>query len=174
MTATETLATIDPALFRRVMGRFATGVTVITATANGETRGMTANAFMSGSLHPPLLIVSIAKRAHMHSHIQAAGAFAVNILAAGQEPLATHFAGRPDPELHVEFKPVGGIPTLPSAVARLTAEVAALHDCGDHTLVIGHIQSMESDDRPPLLYHSGKFAALMPIVEEAPGVMAFW
>lgn len=174
MNAPDPVGTIDPPHFRRVMGRFATGVTVITASADGETRGMTANAFMSGSLHPPLLIVSIAKRAHMHAHIQAAGAFGVNILAAGQEEIANHFAGRPDPQLNVEFAIVGGIPTLKAAAAAMTAGISALHDCGDHTLVIGHIRSMTADDRPPLLYHAGRFAALLPIREEMPVMPAFW
>jgi flavin reductase (DIM6/NTAB) family NADH-FMN oxidoreductase RutF len=79
------------------MGRFATGVTVIIAEANGETRGMTANAFMSGSLDPPLCVVSVARRAHMHNHLLAAKVFSVNVLAAGQEAYAGHFAGRPLP-----------------------------------------------------------------------------
>ena len=87
------------------MGRFATGVTVITATVAGDTRGMTANAFMSGSLDPPLCVISVTKRAHMHGHLIAAGRFAVNILASGQEDYATHFAGRPIPGLRVDLQP---------------------------------------------------------------------
>ena len=75
MNALEPRREIDPALFRRVMGSFATGVTVILAEVKGETRGMTANAFMSGSLEPPLCIVSVAKRAHMHAHLAAAERF---------------------------------------------------------------------------------------------------
>ena len=83
MNLIDTVGEIDPAHFRRVMGRFASGVTVITAEVNSEIRGMTANAFMSGSLTPPLCIVSIAKRARMHPHLTTAGKFAVNILAMG-------------------------------------------------------------------------------------------
>src|ERR1700694_1724072 len=94
MSTAEFRREIDPAHFRRVMGSFATGVTVILAEVRGETRGMTANAFMSGSLDPPLCVVSIAKRAHMHGHLAAAQRFSVNVLAAGQEDFATHFAGR--------------------------------------------------------------------------------
>src|SRR5690348_11140779 len=95
MAARGTNSAIDLALLRRVMGSFATGVTVIVAEADGDIRGMTANAFMSGSLEPPLCVVSIAKRAHMHGHIAAAGRFSVNILSVAQEELALHFAGRP-------------------------------------------------------------------------------
>jgi flavin reductase (DIM6/NTAB) family NADH-FMN oxidoreductase RutF len=165
---------ISPAHFRRVMGRFATGVTVITATVAGETRGMTANAFMSGSLDPPLCIVSVTKRAHMHAHLSAAERFAVNILAAGQEEFATHFAGRPIPDLKVDLQPVGGAMIIAEASAWMTAETVATHDCGDHTIFVGHIRFMEADQRPPLIYHSGRYAALVPMREVALPVPEFW
>ena len=112
---------IDPAHFRRVMGRFATGVTVITATVAEETRGMTANAFISGSLDPPLCVVSVTKRAHMHPHLTKAGRFAVNILASGQEHYATHYSGRPIAGLRVNFHAVGGVAILADASAWMTA-----------------------------------------------------
>lgn len=144
------------------MGRFATGVTVVTAVADGDRRGMTANAFLSASLDPPLCVVSVAKRARMHAHLLKAGRFAVNILALGQEELATHFAGRPVAGLAVDFADIDGIPTIAVAGARITADLAAAHDCGDHTLFVGHIRFMAADDRPPLLYHAGRYAALVP------------
>jgi flavin reductase (DIM6/NTAB) family NADH-FMN oxidoreductase RutF len=165
---------IDPAHFRRVMGRFATGVTVITATVAGETRGMTANAFMSGSLDPPLCVVSVTKRAHMHPHLTAAGRFAVNILATGQEDYATNFAGRPIPGLAVDLHPAGGVMILADASAWMTAETVATHDCGDHTIFVGHIKLMEADQRPPLIYHAGRYAALVPTREAALPVPEFW
>lgn len=174
MNLVEPLNLIDPLHFRRVMGRFATGVTVITAEVGGETRGMTANAFMSGSLEPPLCVTSVAKRAHMHAHILEAGRFAVNILTVGQEDMASHFAGRPVPGLKFEFVPLGGIPTLAGACALITAEIVAAHDCGDHTLVIGGIRFMTADDRPPLLYHAGRYASLVPTREVETPVPEFW
>ncbi|MCP4384248.1 MAG: flavin reductase family protein [Hyphomicrobiales bacterium] len=93
MNRPEVAHEIDPAHFRRVMSRFATGVTVITVAADGEPQGMTANAFMSGSLDPPLGVVSVARRARMHGYLSNATRFAVNILAAEQTDLANHFAG---------------------------------------------------------------------------------
>jgi flavin reductase (DIM6/NTAB) family NADH-FMN oxidoreductase RutF len=165
---------IDPDHFRRVMGRFATGVTVITATTGGETRGITANAFMSGSLDPPLCIVSIARRARMHPHITGAGAFGVSILVAGQEDIATHFAGRPVIGLAPVFHDLDGVATVGGAGSMIAAETVARHDCGDHTVFIGHIHAMWADDRPPLLYHAGRFAALVPLREPAPAMPEFW
>jgi flavin reductase (DIM6/NTAB) family NADH-FMN oxidoreductase RutF len=174
MNAIEPIGEIDPAHFRRVMSHFASGVTVITAEHDGETRGMTANAFMSGSLEPPLCIVSVTKRAHMHGHLLAAGRFAVNILASGQEDYASHFAGRPIPDLQPAFRLVEGIPTLERPAAWMTAEVAATHDCGDHTIFVGHIRFMEAHDRPPLLYYAGGYAALVPLREATPALPEFW
>jgi flavin reductase (DIM6/NTAB) family NADH-FMN oxidoreductase RutF len=168
------LTSADPAQFRRVMGRFASGVTVITAAAGGETRGMTANAFMSGSLEPPLCVVSVAHRAHMHSHIEKAGAFAVNILAAGQEKLAFNFAGRPVAGLEVTFRDFHGVPTIVGASGLITATLSAAHPCGDHTLYVGAITSMSADNQPPLLYHAGKFGALVPLKEATPEMPEFW
>jgi len=151
---------LDPADFRKVMGRFATGVTVITARTAGKTRGMTANAFMSASLAPPLCIVAVDKRAHMHAHLSRTGAFAVNILAAGQEAYARHFAGRPDPELAIAFAELQGVPTLPDAAARMTAERVAAHDCGDHTLFVGRVLRMSVADKPPLLYYASRYGRM--------------
>ena len=167
-------ASIDPAHFSRVMGRFATGVTIIVAGVGGDVRGMTANAFMSGSLDPPLCVVSIAQRAHMHAHLRAAERFSVNVLAAGQEDLATHFAGRPVPGLEVAFDDVSTVPVIGGTAATIAAEAATRYDCGDHTIFIGRIISMTAHDRPPLVYHASRFAALVPLRDEAPSLPEFW
>jgi flavin reductase (DIM6/NTAB) family NADH-FMN oxidoreductase RutF len=165
---------IGPAHFRRVMSRFATGVTVIVASANGETRGMTANAFMSGSLDPPLCVVSIGHRAHMHLHMQAARSFSVNILAAGQEDYASHFAGRPVLGLSASFASLADVPILAGASAHIAAEITAKHSCGDHTIFIGCIHAMATDERPPLLFHAGHYAVLGPSRAADTPVPEFW
>jgi flavin reductase (DIM6/NTAB) family NADH-FMN oxidoreductase RutF len=174
MNAFEKVSEIEPAHFRRVMSRFASGVTVILAEADGEMRGMTANAFISGSLEPPLCVVSVTKRAHMHNHLIAAARFSVNILASGQEDYASHFAGRPIPGLEIDLGRAGGVPTLVGVSAWMTADVAATHDCGDHALFIGHIRVMEASEHAPLLYFAGHYAALVPLREETPQLPEFW
>lgn len=151
---------VDGKLFRRVMGRFTTGVTVITAEVEGAVRGMTANAFMSGSLSPPLCIISIAKKARMHGALQAAGHFGVSILAQGQEAISQHFAGQgvADPELL--FEHMSGVPVIANVSAAIAATVEAQHDCGDHSIFIGRIVGLRDDERAPLVYHAGKYATL--------------
>ena len=159
---------------RAMMGRFATGVTVITADAGDHVRGMTANAFMSGSLDPPLCLVSVRREAHMHAHLRAARSFSVNILAAGQEDYARHFAGRPVLGFAATFASLAGVATLACASAQIAAEIAAEHDCGDHTIFIGHIRGMTADERPPLLYHAGHYAALGPVRAADAPTPEFW
>jgi flavin reductase (DIM6/NTAB) family NADH-FMN oxidoreductase RutF len=151
---------IDSGVFRRVMGRFATGVTVITVEHQGVMHGMTANAFMSGSLEPPLCVVSIAKRAHTHAMMLEARHFGVNFLAETQADVSEYFAGRRPVGLDVAVERIGPAVLLADACARIVAEIAARHDCGDHTIFIGHILHLEADDRAPLLYHSGRYHSL--------------
>jgi flavin reductase (DIM6/NTAB) family NADH-FMN oxidoreductase RutF len=172
---TQNSPTIDHAQFRKVMGSFATGVTVITTEAHGEIRGMTANAFMSGSLDPPLCVVSVAKRARMHKMLVDAGHFGVSILARDQERLSTHFAGGPTADIAPEFKRFGRVPLLAHACANIATDIVACHDCGDHSLFVGQIFRMEVFDRGPLLVHEGRYASLTYSAERAPEWVAdFW
>ena len=166
---------IDLALFRRVMGSFATGVTVITTEVRGEVRGMTANAFMSGSLEPPLCVVSVAKRARMHPLLSEAEHFGVSILAKDQERLSTHFAGGAAADTEPSFLRVGRTPVLADASAIIATETVAAHDCGDHTIFVGRIVHLESFGRPPLVVHQGRYASLTYSMERAPEWVAdFW
>ena len=151
---------IDPALFRRVMGSFATGVTVITAEADDAVRGMTANAFMSGSLAPPLCSISVAKKARMHELLEKAGHFGVSMLARDQEGVSQHFARQGATEPDVTFEHIEGIPVLAGVSASLAAEIDTHHDCGDHTLFIGRVIGLREFGRAPLVYHAGKYASL--------------
>lgn len=142
------------------MGRFATGVTVITAEAEGGVRGMTANAFMSGSLSPPLCLVSVAKKARLHNVLREAGHFGVSMLAQGQEAISQHFAGQGLERPDLLFEHMSGVPVLAGVCAAIAAEIVACHDCGDHSLFIGHILGMRDDERPPLVFYGGKYATV--------------
>jgi flavin reductase (DIM6/NTAB) family NADH-FMN oxidoreductase RutF len=170
------LEEIDRTLFRAVMGRFATGVTIITTKVGDTTRGMTANAFMSGSLTPPLCVISVAKRAHMHGMLLESGKFGVSILNEYQEMLAPHFAGKPDAGMNVPFREVNGIPTLSEFAACMTAETVAIYECGDHTIFIGHIRHMEAASSPPLIYHAGRYGKVVEGKVEADffPITEFW
>jgi len=166
---------VDLMLFRRVMGRFATGVTVITAEAEGGVRGMTANAFMSGSLSPPLCIISVARKAKLHTLLTTSRTFGVSMLAQGQEAISRHFAGQGPTEPELLFEHMAGVPVLANVCAALAAEVEARHDCGDHSLFIGRVLGLRDDDRLPLVFHGGKYATLHYKTAKAPeAAIDFW
>jgi len=165
---------IDPPLFRRTMGSFATGVTIVTVESGGATHAMTANAFMSGSLEPPLCVISVAKRAHTHSMILAARRFGVNVLGADQKDLALYFAGKQSLDVEARFVKIAETPLLQDCVARIAASLATECDCGDHTLFIGAVHHMDATDRPPLVYHRSAFAGLAPTSRGRVPVPEFW
>jgi flavin reductase len=152
--------TADRALFRRVMGRFATGVTVITVCADDCVHGMTANAFMAGSLDPLLCVISIDRGAKLHRHLAIGRAFGVSILSEWQQHLSSHFAGRSLESARPEFVFRDTTPILARSVAALAAEVQSTADCGDHTLFIGRVTHLETGPGRPLLFHGGRYARI--------------
>jgi flavin reductase (DIM6/NTAB) family NADH-FMN oxidoreductase RutF len=119
-----------------------------------------ANAFVSISLTPPLILVSLDNRSNMHRSLPAAGRYGVSVLAEDQEALSTHFAGRPQEGLQIPFISRAGTPLLDGAVAYFVARVVDVHPAGDHTLYIGEVEHFEFSDRRPLLFHAGKYRRL--------------
>lgn len=150
---------VSPAAMRKTLGRFCTGVTVIAIRHENGIHAMTANAFMSVSLEPPLILVSIDKRARMRSYLDRPGcAFGVSVLHSRQESVAWHFAGRPvaDGETVIEVDK-NGFPFVIGAIAHVACSLEQAHDAGDHTLYIGRVSRLWTGAGEPLLFHSGKF-----------------
>lgn len=154
---------MDDRLFRDTMGKFATGVTVITTEHEGKVHGMTANAFMSLSLNPKLVVISIGEKARCLNKIRESGQFAVNILAEDQEEYSMIFAGQKKNEVDIIFDRLAGIPVLPGALAQISCEVVSEYIEGDHTLFIGKVQDISLEDKDPLLFYSGKYRSLQRV-----------
>lgn len=156
-------AVADPLRFRDVFGRFATGVAVITSAHGEMTGGMTANAVCSLSLDPMLVLVCFENAARTLPLVREAGAFAVNVLAAHQQPLARVFASkRPEGEKldGVPHEYRGGLPVLTEALAWVTCELRDDHPGGDHTIVIGEVTDLGTRDGEPLVWYGGTFRGL--------------
>ncbi|WP_017728830.1 flavin reductase family protein [Halalkalibacterium ligniniphilum] len=151
---------MDDMLFRNAMGRFASGITVITTEVEGEVHGMTANAFMSVSLQPKLVVVSIREQAHMLEQIKKSQKYAVNILASDQQELSINFAGQIKEKIDVSFDRLNGLPVLKGSLAQVTCEVVNKHVEGDHTLFIGKVTAIHLEEGEPLLYFNGKYRTL--------------
>lgn len=174
--------TLDPRAFRRALGNFATGVTIVTAcNSAGQRVGVTANSFNSVSLDPPLVLWSIDKRSASHGVFEQAGHFAVNILAADQIELSNHFARpREDKFAGIDFSAgIGGAPLLPDCAARFQCEMHQQLDGGDHWILIGRVLAFDDFGRAPLLYHQGAYSMVLPhtrmttTAEDAPASSAF-
>ena len=154
---------VDQAQFRQLLGRFATGVTVITARdADGRPHGMTANSLSSVSLEPPLILLSIDHAASMHGLLMTTTAFAVNILASSQETVSRRFAQ----DREARFDGIGyqesprGLILLDGALAHLECERVATHEAGDHTILVGRVVAGNADEGRPLCYFRGGYVSL--------------
>ncbi|WP_138419593.1 flavin reductase family protein [Aquibacillus sediminis] len=151
--------------FRNAMGNFTTGVTVITTETNGEIHGMTANAFMSVSMDPKLVVISVGDNASMLDKIKQSGNYAVNILSNEQQDLSMHFAGQRETDKEIPFQTVRGVPVIEGAIAQITCEVVSEHVEGDHTLFIGRVTDVQLEEHEPLVFFKGKYRTLSPIEE---------
>lgn len=154
---------IDPDSFRAALGRFACGVTVVTARdGTGRDHGMTVSAFCSVSLEPPLVLVSIGHEASMHQLIMEVDQLGISVLSTNQEALSRRFA---DPESD-RFDGVGyargesEVALLEEALVHLECTVIARHEAGDHTLVVCSVDRAAASDGRPLLYYRGGYAQL--------------
>lgn len=161
MTAPEQ---VDPSLFRQLLSRFATGVTVITTrNEQGLPIGMTASSLTSVSLSPPLVSVCIDVTADMHRALSVAGTFVINILAADQQEISSRFALKPPEErftgLAWEESNDGHI-LIAGTLAHITCERYADFPLGDHTLFVGRVTGGAIGTGEPLLYYRGKYGAL--------------
>jgi flavin reductase (DIM6/NTAB) family NADH-FMN oxidoreductase RutF len=161
MSGTAVTDKIDPRALRDCCGQFATGVTVITTRTPEGDHGMTVSAFMSVSLDPPLISVSLNRRSRMLGKVQTSRRFAVNILSQHMRPHALHFAGRPDEALTGLFQEHQGLPVLRDAAAVIVADVAQQIEAGDHVVLLGHVRHLDHDPAvAPLLFHGGQFGSL--------------
>jgi flavin reductase (DIM6/NTAB) family NADH-FMN oxidoreductase RutF len=154
---------MDPADFRRALGQFAAGVTVVTTRdAKGRSLGLTVTAFSSVSLDPPLVLVCVDHRSEAHVGFRDAGLFGVSILAEGQEEVSRRFAaGGPAKFTGLELaKGTTGVPLIPGAVAHLECRVKATHDAGDHRIYVGEVLAVDVKPGRPLLYHDRDYRRL--------------
>lgn len=149
---------LDPKLFRAALGRFLSGVTVVLVDDEAGLHGMTASAFTSVSLDPPLVLVAVAKKAHMHARLAAGGRFSISLLSAEQEAVSNHFAGRPGPIPEGTItRDAAARPVVAGALAWIGCVLHQAVDAGDHSLFLGRVEGIEVFDGNPLGYWSGAY-----------------
>jgi flavin reductase (DIM6/NTAB) family NADH-FMN oxidoreductase RutF len=154
---------IEPEQFRTVLGRFASGVTIVTAVSEeGNDLGMTVSAFCSVSLEPPLILICIDRAASMHGALGTVERFAVSILEETQEALSRRFAANEEKPFDgvAITRGLGGIPVLSGTIATMECTVHARHEAGDHTIIVGAVERGDVMEGDPLIYHRGGYGKL--------------
>jgi len=154
---------IDPRAFRQTVGQFATGVTIITTEVEGVIRALTVNSFTAVSLDPPLVLFCVGKATKTGQLIHSAKGFAVNILRQEQQDLSTYFAGGwthplPPPFTLLDWD---GAPRLEGCAAAIGCSTHAIHDAGDHWIVVGKVLALHRTAcARPLIFHGSRYANL--------------
>lgn len=159
----QAITTIDPKLFRSILGSYATGVAVVTCRDNqGRPAAMTINSFASLSLSPPMVLWSIDKTSDQFAAFQEAEFYAVNVLSDGHQKLSGHFAtSHPDKFDGIEYtEGLAGMPLLPDCCASLQCRIVTRYEAGDHVILIGEVLDMAKADRRPLIFHNGCYGTL--------------
>lgn len=170
MLDSQTHREIDAHTFRQTLGRFASGVTVITTVHEDRVHGMTANAFVSVSLDPPLVLASLDSRSRMAEFLSHSKRYGVSILSEEQKAISQQFAGRPQHGLEIPFIWHAEMPLIERSVAHLVCRVIEAHLAGDHTLYIGQVEYLDYRDGAPLLFYTGKYQHLDVQIRDTP----FW
>ncbi len=147
---------------RECLGRFATGVTVVTCRGSEGPCGITANSFSSVSLEPPLVLWNIARVSHSLQAYLDAEHFAINVLAAGQRELSSHFAQSDHTVFNgIEYETSArNVPLLRDSVACFECRTHQVHDCGDHYIIVGEVENYRSGEQEPLLFYDGRYVAM--------------
>jgi flavin reductase (DIM6/NTAB) family NADH-FMN oxidoreductase RutF len=156
--ANQVTSPVDSKLLRASMGLFVTGVTVVTFVADGKPTGMTVNAFMSVSLEPPLVLVSVRSSSRFNQWVRQDVRFGINVLAEDQRALSAHFGGRPEEGLDLPFSWQRDTPLLDGSLVHVVSRTVDVHLAGDHYLYIGEVEYVRfGEQRRPLVFYSGKY-----------------
>ncbi len=149
--------------FREALRQFASGVTVITTLdEQGAVHGMTATAFSSLSLRPPLILVAVARGSRCHRHVMSEKRFGVNILFADQAHLSRHFGGKPTRETHPSFGRLNDVPVLEQAMVKLACTLEEPLEGGDHSIFVGRVTAVETSRGEPLIHFDGHYHGILP------------
>lgn len=160
MTQSFDPARADSRAFRDALGRFATGVTVITCATPTGPLGITANSFASVSLEPPLVLWSPAKSSSRYPFFMAAEHYAIHVLAAGQAAICEGFARSGNAFDRTEWTlSEMGVPLIDGCLSRFECRQVAAHDGGDHSILVGQVERVTTRDGAPLMFHGGRYGS---------------
>lgn len=146
--------------FRDVMSKFATGVTVVSTEVEGEVKGMTVNAFMSVSLDPRLIAVSIDEKASLYHTLKKTGRFGISVLKENQQNLSMIFAKQKEKDQEIIYEYIEGNPVIKGSLANLSCEVKETATAGDHIIFIAEVRGIQYESGSPLIFFGGKYKSI--------------
>jgi len=154
---------MEDRIFRDAMGKFATGITIVSMNdEDGNNIGMTVNAFMSVSLNPKLIAVSIDEKASMYDRLKETKQFGVSVLKEEQQDISMIFAKQKEKDREIEFIDQNGVPVIKDALATLSCETEQQAIAGDHLIIIARVTDIEQQDGDPILYFGGNYRTINP------------
>lgn len=156
---------VDGDSFRALLGRFSTGITILTIDTASGIHGMTANAFTAVSLRPPLVLACVANGARMESHLTMGACLGISVLGAEQKHLSARFAGKRTDRPAIDFEWQDGVPLIGGALAQLTCKIESLQQAGDHTVYLCLVTGGGFREGEPLIFFQGGYYRLRHSVE---------
>lgn len=151
---------MDTRLFRDIMGKFATGITIVSTDYKGQMMGMTVNAFMSVSLDPKLIAISIDENARMYHKLQKTKQFGLSILREEQKELSMIFAKQMEKDRDIPFVIQDDVPVINDSLATLSCQVLETAKAGDHMIFIAEVTDINSNEGDPLLFYGGNYRSI--------------
>lgn len=148
---------IDDRIFRDAMGKFVTGITVVTTKDDKDIHGMTVNAFMSISLDPKLIAISIDENASMYTKLQETKRFGISILKEEQKEISMIFAKQMERDRDIQYTFQDGVPVIEDTLATISCSVKDMVKAGDHMIFIGEVTDLTVNDGEPILYFDGDY-----------------
>ncbi|WP_284140072.1 MULTISPECIES: flavin reductase family protein [unclassified Virgibacillus] len=148
---------MDERQFRDAMGKFTTGITIVSVDYKDEVFAMTVNAFMSISLNPRLIAISIAEKASMYPKLLEAKRFGLSVLKEEQKDISMIFAKQKEKDRQIPFSQLQQNPIIENALAMLSCTVVDTHKAGDHVIFIAEVEDLKTNNGSPLLYYGGKY-----------------
>jgi flavin reductase (DIM6/NTAB) family NADH-FMN oxidoreductase RutF len=151
---------MDSRLFRDVMGQFATGITIVSANHDNDIKAMTVNAFMSVSLEPKLIAISIDESASMYHILQKEKKFGISILSEEQKDHAMIYAKQKEKDREISFIQLDGAPVIDHSIAVLSCKVEGTVKAGDHMIFIAEVTDLKLDKADPVIFHGGEYKGI--------------
>ncbi|GAA0500711.1 flavin reductase family protein [Salinibacillus aidingensis] len=148
---------MDNREYRKAMGKFATGITVVTGEFDGAFQGMTVNAFMSVSLDPRLITISIDERASMYEKLQSHDRFGVSVLSEDQQPFSMIFAKQMEQDRDIPYEYRDGVPVIKDSLVTLSCKIENKVKAGDHMLLIAEVTDVQVKEGDPLLFFNSEY-----------------